>query len=278
MKTAELLFLSMFISCLILLQKVDTSTIPVKFKLIEEMSAVDVSCMLTSSFICTSDGEIYKYFPQGKSINYEVYSKTTLMKLPSCKKIAVTANEDLFIIADSDELWIYKNGKGMFNIENLKIKAKDVSSGVNGETYAITTANELTKYDATKGQFQTVMNLPVDYKRIAVGMTKEGKARLHLIDSAFTLDEYGMIDGSFQKIMTHDIYATDVAVSETNRIYVATTLYGSFVQSSKVQDNEFNNIANLGVGICVGQDVMIITKNKRILISDGASIKTIEDS
>lgn len=278
MKKTEFLFLSIFISLLLTNQRVDSSTIPVKLKLISEISAVDVSCLLNFSYVCTNEGEIYKYYPKGKSVNLEVYSKVSLMRLPTCKKLAVTTNEDIFIISDTEELHVYKNGKGTFNIESLKFKARDVSSGVNGETYAISTANELLKFDTSNGEFQIILKLPVEYNRIAVGMTKEGKTRLYLIDSAFGLDEYGITDGKLQKIKTHDIYATDVAVSENNRVYVATTLYGSFVQSSKVQENEFNNIANLGVGIGVGQDLMIISKNKRLLISDGVSIKTIEDS
>lgn len=235
-------------------------------------SAKDIGSNGDNTWFCSQSGQIVK-------VNNDIVKRVKKLEadtekdLPSCKRIEANFDGSFFVIDDSNNLFkFFPSNIEFYGSTKIAEKVEDVGCNTFGDCFYISN-KELFKIGSKNIKYYS---FPMIVERLDVGINQNGKEVIVCVT-----DDKRVFKFEFTKLPSAnslaeidyvflDIYATDVTFGTDNRIYAATTTYGSFVfNESSVwgYGHDFDRIAPFGKSISAGYDVYVLTNNNRIVRS-----------
>lgn len=235
-------------------------------------SAKDIGSNGDNTWFCSQTGQIVK-------VNNDITKRTKKLEadvegeLPTCKRIEANFDGSVFVIDDNNSLKkLTPSNIEFYATTTIAEKVEDVGCNTFGDCFYISN-KELFKIGSTNIKYYT---FPVVVERLDVGLNQNGKEVIVCVT-----DDKKVFKLEFTKLPKDktlaevdyvflDIYATDVTFGTDNRIYAATTDYGTFVyneSSAWGYGHDFDRVAPFGRSISAGYDIYVLTANNRIVRS-----------
>lgn len=239
---------------------------------LDNTDAIDISSNGDNTWFCTTQKQIVRLNPNvpKETLHLDLDLDGTL---PKCSRIEANYDGSFYLIDDTGKLsLIALQDIELYKIYEISKDVLDVGCNNIGDCFLINKSKEVHKILKNK-KTQKYFTLPMDGDRIDVGMSNTGGVFLVIVTKTNLAIRYDLLSEPTDKkeagVQTKifDIYATDVAIGADNRIYVATTAFGSFVYNEKSVDGigiEFDRISNMGIGIAAGYQLYLIAKTNRI--------------